>query len=159
MAAHFGRQRSCPGDANRKSADSSPRTHVQFAHVGISNGRISATHGRRRYETMFHMHSWPDRRLLDLLKIELPIIQAPMAVSDSVALARSVSSTGALGSLACALLSPDEVREAVRFASPGDEATLQPKPFLPHHGSSRCCRSTKMEEFLKAALRPVGARH
>jgi len=37
-----------------------------------------------------------------------------MAVSDSVALARSVSSTGALGSLACALLSPDEVREAVR---------------------------------------------
>ncbi len=35
-----------------------------------------------------------------------------MAGSDSVALARSVSSTGALGSLACALLSPDEVREA-----------------------------------------------
>src|ERR1051325_807358 len=113
MGEHFGRQRSCPGDSNRKSADSSPRTHVQFAHVGISNGRISATHGRRRYETMFHMHSWPDRRLLDLLKIELPIIQAPMAGSDSVALARSVSSTGALGSLACALLSPDAVREAV----------------------------------------------
>ena len=60
------------------------------------------------------MQPWPDRRLLDLLKLDLPIIQAPMAGSDSVALARSVSSTGALGSLACALLSPDEVREAVR---------------------------------------------
>lgn len=59
------------------------------------------------------MQPWPDRRLLDLLKIELPIIQAPMAGSDSVALARSVSSTGALGSLACALLGPDAVREAV----------------------------------------------
>ncbi len=35
-----------------------------------------------------------------------------MAGSDSVALARSVSSTGALGSLACALLGPDGVREA-----------------------------------------------
>ena len=59
------------------------------------------------------MQSWPDRRLLDLLKLEIPIIQAPMAGSDSVALARSVSSTGALGSLACALLSPDEVHQAV----------------------------------------------
>jgi nitronate monooxygenase len=60
------------------------------------------------------MRDWPDRRLLDLLKLEIPIIQAPMAGSDSVALARSVSSTGALGSLACALLAPDGVREAAR---------------------------------------------
>ncbi len=59
------------------------------------------------------MQSWPDRRLLDLLNIEIPIIQAPMAGSDSVALARAVSSTGALGSLACALLSPDDVRNAI----------------------------------------------
>jgi nitronate monooxygenase len=58
------------------------------------------------------MGDWPNRRLLDLLKLEIPIIQAPMAGSDSVELARSVSSTGALGSLACALLSPDRVREA-----------------------------------------------
>ncbi len=60
------------------------------------------------------MQTWPDRRLLDLLKIDIPIIQAPMAGSDSVALARSVASAGALGSLACALLNPDQVREAVR---------------------------------------------
>jgi nitronate monooxygenase len=60
------------------------------------------------------MQQWPDRRLLDLLNIEIPMIQAPMAGSDSVALARSVSSTGALGSLACALLGVDDVREAVR---------------------------------------------
>ena len=60
------------------------------------------------------MQHWPDQRLLDLLKLEIPIIQAPMAGSDSIALARSVSSTGALGSLACALLSPDGVREAIR---------------------------------------------
>lgn len=60
-----------------------------------------------------NMH-WPNPRLLELLELEIPIIQAPMAGADSVALARSVSSTGALGSLACALLSPDGVREAVR---------------------------------------------
>ena len=58
------------------------------------------------------MPSWPDRRLLDLLDLEIPIIQAPMAGCDSTALARSVSSSGALGSLACALLSPDGVLEA-----------------------------------------------
>ncbi|MBV9405522.1 MAG: nitronate monooxygenase, partial [Acidobacteriaceae bacterium] len=59
------------------------------------------------------MQNWPDRRLLDLLKIEIPIIQAPMAGADSVTLARSVSSTGALGSLACALLGAGAVREAI----------------------------------------------
>lgn len=58
------------------------------------------------------MQQWPDQRLLDLLQLEIPIIQAPMAGSDSVALSRSVSSVGALGSLACALLSPEGVREA-----------------------------------------------
>lgn len=65
------------------------------------------------------MQHWPDRRLLDLLRLEIPLIQAPMAGSDSVALARSVSSTGALGSLACALLTPDSVREAVRAIRDG----------------------------------------
>jgi nitronate monooxygenase len=60
------------------------------------------------------MQDWPDRRLLDLLNIDIPIIQAPMAGSDSVGLARSVASTGALGSLGCALLSPDVIRESVR---------------------------------------------
>ncbi|MGC2404656.1 MAG: nitronate monooxygenase [Acidobacteriaceae bacterium] len=58
------------------------------------------------------MQHWPDPRLLDLLKLDIPIIQAPMAGSDSVALARSVSSIGALGSLACALLGPESVRVA-----------------------------------------------
>ena len=42
-----------------------------------------------------------------------------MAGSDSVALARSVSSTGALGSLACALLSADQIREAARAIRQG----------------------------------------
>jgi len=66
------------------------------------------------------VRDWPDRRLLELLHIEIPIIQAPMAGADSVALARAVSSAGALGSLACALLSADKVREAVR---------AMPRPF------------------------------
>src|SRR3954466_6616827 len=73
------------------------------------------------------MQSWPGRRLLDLLNLEIPIIQAPMAGADSVALARSVSGTGALGSLACALLSPDGVRKATHAQREGMD-----RPFNPH---------------------------
>jgi nitronate monooxygenase len=56
-----------------------------------------------------------DRRILDLLRIEHPIIQAPMAGSDSVELARAVSAAGGLGSLACALLTPAKIRETIAY--------------------------------------------
>ena len=45
---------------------------------------------------------WPDRRLCELLGIEHPIIQAPMAGSATPALAAAVSNAGGLGSLGCA---------------------------------------------------------
>ncbi|MDF2368546.1 nitronate monooxygenase family protein [Sneathiella sp.] len=53
---------------------------------------------------------WPDERLLDLLQIEVPIIQAPMAGANGSALAISVSEAGGLGSLPCAMLSEDQIR-------------------------------------------------
>ena len=56
------------------------------------------------------MIAWPDRRLLDLLGIELPIIVAPMAGCGTAALAIAVAEAGGLGSLACALLTPDQIR-------------------------------------------------
>src|SRR6185437_10092189 len=106
---------------------------------------------RSKCRIMIVMRDWPNRRLLDLLKIENPIIQAPMAGSDSVELARSVSSAGALGSLACALLSPDAVRESARaireglsrplnlnffchtMTAPDDDARERWKDFLRSH--------------------------
>jgi nitronate monooxygenase len=60
------------------------------------------------------MRQWPDRRILTLLEIETPIIQAPMAGADSLSLALAVSKAGGLGSLACALKNLDEIRAAVR---------------------------------------------
>ncbi len=53
---------------------------------------------------------WPDRRILDLFGIELPIVQAPMAGAQGSALAIAVAEAGGLGSLPCALLSFDQVR-------------------------------------------------
>jgi nitronate monooxygenase len=49
---------------------------------------------------------WSDRRLLDLLDIEHPIIQAPMAGPSTPELAAAVSNAGGLGSLAFAMTSP-----------------------------------------------------
>jgi nitronate monooxygenase len=48
--------------------------------------------------------------LHDLLGIELPIIQAPMAGVQGSALAIAVSNAGGLGSLPCAMLTPDAMR-------------------------------------------------
>src|SRR3954466_14570059 len=48
--------------------------------------------------------------LSDLLGIDLPIIQAPMAGAQGAPLAIAVSHAGALGSLPCAMLSADAVR-------------------------------------------------
>jgi nitronate monooxygenase len=66
-----------------------------------------------------NMQRWPDGRIIDLLGIEIPIIQAPMAGADSATLARAVSSAGGLGSLACALLSPREVQEGAHALRDG----------------------------------------
>jgi nitronate monooxygenase len=57
---------------------------------------------------------WPTSRLLDLLEIDLPIVQAPMAGAQGMELAAAVSAAGGLGSLPCAMLTPDTARDEVR---------------------------------------------
>jgi nitronate monooxygenase len=54
------------------------------------------------------MTSWPDRRVLDLFGIELPIVQAPMAGATTVEMVVAVSEAGGLGSLPCATLSVEQ---------------------------------------------------
>ena len=80
---------------------------------------------------------WPDRRLLDLFGIELPIILAPMAGSGTAALAIAVARAGGLGSLACALLSPDQVRAEVAIIRQGTS-----KPINLNFSAIRSLRST-----------------
>ncbi|WP_201861358.1 NAD(P)H-dependent flavin oxidoreductase [Microvirga soli] len=53
---------------------------------------------------------WMDRRIQDLFGIELPIIQAPMAGSVGSEMVIAVSEAGGLGSLPCAMLSPEQMR-------------------------------------------------
>src|SRR5436305_2506840 len=50
------------------------------------------------------------KKLTELLGIELPIVQAPMAGAQGSAMTIAVSNGGGLGSLPCALLNADTLR-------------------------------------------------
>jgi nitronate monooxygenase len=56
---------------------------------------------------------WPDRRILELFDIEIPIIQAPMAGPGTPELAVAVSNAGGLGSLPCAQLDLAQTRASL----------------------------------------------
>jgi nitronate monooxygenase len=57
--------------------------------------------------------SWPDRRILDLFGIDLPIIQAPMAGATTPEMVIAVSEAGGLGSLPCAQYDLAQARAAI----------------------------------------------
>ncbi|MET0504793.1 MAG: nitronate monooxygenase family protein [Luteibacter sp.] len=59
------------------------------------------------------MPAWTDRRVLDLLAIEHPLLLAPMAGSGGSALAVAVAQAGGLGAIPCASIPADKVREEV----------------------------------------------
>ena len=61
-------------------------------------------------------------RLTDLLGIDLPVIQAPMAGAQGSALALAVCKAGGLGSLPCAMLSPAAITAEVDALRAGKAA-------------------------------------
>ena len=68
------------------------------------------------------MSNWPDHRIVDLLGIQLPILQAPMAGATGSAMAIAVARAGGLGALPCAMLSGEQLRDEIatfRSACPG----------------------------------------
>jgi nitronate monooxygenase len=63
-------------------------------------------------------------KLTELLGIELPIVQAPMASAQGSAMAIAVSNAGGLGSLPCAMLTADGLRKELESIK-----TQTSKPF------------------------------
>ena len=59
------------------------------------------------------MTVWPDRRVLDLLCIDQPILLAPMAGSGLSGLAIAVARAGGLGSIPCSSISVDKAASEV----------------------------------------------
>lgn len=60
------------------------------------------------------MSQWPDTRILDLLGIELPIIQGPMAGATHSSMVIEVCNAGGLGSMPAAMLSIGQLREELK---------------------------------------------
>jgi nitronate monooxygenase len=56
---------------------------------------------------------WPDKRILDLFGIEHPILLGPMAGTIDYVIATEVAEGGGLGSIPCAMLTPDTAREQI----------------------------------------------
>ena len=56
---------------------------------------------------------WPNRRIIDLFKIEHPIVLGPMAGVADAALAIEVCEAGGLGSLPVATINEQQMREQV----------------------------------------------
>jgi nitronate monooxygenase len=86
----------------------------------------------------------------DLLGVELPIIQAPMAGVQGSALAIAVSNTGGLGSLPCAMLSVEQMRAEIAAIKAGSDKPFNVNFFChknPEPGAAR-------ETAWRAALQP-----
>jgi nitronate monooxygenase len=58
---------------------------------------------------------WPDRRILDLFKTEIPLVLAPMAGAIDADLAIAVAEGGGVPSVPCAMISPQKAREQVKI--------------------------------------------
>src|SRR5918997_6381011 len=101
--------------------------------------------------------TWPTRRLLDLLDVDLPIIQAPMAGAQGAELAAAVSAAGGLGSLPCAMLTIEAAREeAARIRAATNRGFAlnffchEPPPHAPE-------REARWREMLAPYYRELGA--
>ncbi|MBC3350002.1 nitronate monooxygenase [Pseudomonas sp. SWRI196] len=63
------------------------------------------------------MSQWPDTRILDLLGIELPIIQGPMAGVTGPTMVIAACNAGGLGSMPAAMLDVEQLRQALTTIS------------------------------------------
>jgi nitronate monooxygenase len=98
-----------------------------------------------------------DRRLLDRLGIDIPIVQAPMAGSSGTDVAIAVCEAGGLGSLPCAMLAPDRARADVgvvrqRTSRPVNLNFFVHEPPVPDAG-----REAKWKERLASYYAELGA--
>jgi nitronate monooxygenase len=104
---------------------------------------------------------WPDRRLLDLFGIDVPIVLAPMAGAMDNELAAAVAQGGGLGSLPAAMLNPDSLRaqvETFRAAAPGKPVNLNffaHKPPVPNNARENAWRETLKPYYVEFGIDPA----
>lgn len=103
------------------------------------------------------MSQWPDTRILDLLGIELPIIQAPMASANDSKMAIAVSNAGGLGSLPCATISHEQIRQELQTFRQASNGPLNLNFFCHQAPAADPQREARWKESLRAYYRELGA--
>ena len=94
---------------------------------------------------------WPNKALLDLLGIEHPIIQAPMASATNPVIVAAVSNAGGLGSFGAAGTPPEKLRETVKAIRQGTSQPFNVNLFSAHteHFDRGARPGPRFEKLLK----------
>jgi nitronate monooxygenase len=99
---------------------------------------------------------WPDRRLLDLFKIEHPILLGPMASAVDHALAIAVAQGGGLGSIPCAMLTAEQLREQLGKFRAATKAPVNVNFFCHTPPEFSNAREVRWRERLKPYYEELG---
>lgn len=103
------------------------------------------------------MSTWPDTRILDLLGINVPIIQAPMAGATTTAMVIAALEAGALGSMPAAALSIEQLREALTVIRQTSTRPLNVNFFCHQPPEADEGRDRRWKDVLAPYYRELGA--
>lgn len=103
------------------------------------------------------MSTWSDRRILDLLGIEVPILQAPMAGATGSTMAVAVGNAGGLAALPCAMLSLEQVRSEIDAFRAACLGPLNLNFFCHQPPAADVERDARWKQALKPYYEEVGA--
>src|SRR5215469_16028599 len=98
---------------------------------------------------------WPDRRIIDLFKIEFPILLAPMAGAMDADIAIAVAQGGGLPSVPCATISPDKAREQIKIIRQRVSAPVNLNFFCHNAVEANAASEAKWKERLAAYYREL----
>ena len=103
---------------------------------------------------------WPNRRLIELFKVEHPILLAPMAGAMDFELAAAVAEGGGLGALPCAMLTPDRLRDEVgkyraRTSKPVNVNFFCHTPPVPNNAREAAWRDRLKPYYTELAIDPA----
>jgi nitronate monooxygenase len=92
----------------------------------------------------------------ELLGVELPIIQSPMAGVQGSALAVAVSNAGGLGSLPCAMLTPDAIHREIQTIAAQTQRPFNVNFFCHQPPRFDAARDGRWRELLERFYRELG---
>jgi len=99
---------------------------------------------------------WPDRRLIDLLGIEHPLVLAPMAGIGTVGLAAAVCEAGGLGSIGCGAMEPALAAETIRTLRGLTSRPINVNFFCHVPAKADACRELAWRDRLAPYYRELG---